>query len=346
MVARVPRIDPPNIDPVAPAADRPAPDVPAFGNVVPFARRAARDPEPADARSFILAIERCVPALPDDRGRAWIALLVGTSLLIHGGLLAWLTRAPQPLPGIDLPAISVDIVFADSVPAASAPAPGPPAKDQQPPSQAPDPTPPPETTQPAAQEPESKPAEQPPPVVSRTQPAEPAPRQQTDEPQPVQQAPDAVPSAPPKDQPARKPIEEKAASAPPPKPKPRAEDKPTQHATISEQKAAPGARPTATSSARAPARADPNYLGMVVAHLGRYKQVLTESGNSHSQAVAMVSVSIDGSGRVTAVRLARTTGVPSWDREAQALPRRASPFPPPPDGHPMSFNAPLSFGVR
>jgi len=59
-----------------------------------------------------------------------------------------------------------------------------------------------------------------------------------------------------------------------------------------------------------------------------------------------VSFSIDGSGRVTSVRLVRGTGAPSLDREAQAMPRKASPFPAPPSGKTMNFTVPVNFRPR
>jgi TonB family protein len=49
---------------------------------------------------------------------------------------------------------------------------------------------------------------------------------------------------------------------------------------------------------------------------------------------------------VTSSRLARSSGVPSLDHEVTAMVRRASPFPPPPDGRPVSFTVPINFQVR
>jgi colicin import membrane protein len=83
-----------------------------------------------------------------------------------------------------------------------------------------------------------------------------------------------------------------------------------------------------------------------LARLVRVKQYPAEAKANHSQGVATVSFSIDASGRVTSVRLVRSSGVPSLDQEAQAMPRRASPFPPPPVGAPKSFTAPVSFTLR
>jgi protein TonB len=89
-----------------------------------------------------------------------------------------------------------------------------------------------------------------------------------------------------------------------------------------------------------------NYNGRVAAHLARHKQYPADARNSGSQGVASVSFSIDAGGRVTSVRLARGSGIASIDREVQAMVRRASPFPAPPDGRGRSFTVPVRFNLR
>ena len=64
------------------------------------------------------------------------------------------------------------------------------------------------------------------------------------------------------------------------------------------------------------------------------------------QGTATVSFSLDGGGGVTSARLARGSGVASIDQEVQAMVRRASPFPAPPDGRPRSFTVPVSFRLN
>jgi periplasmic protein TonB len=49
---------------------------------------------------------------------------------------------------------------------------------------------------------------------------------------------------------------------------------------------------------------------------------------------------------VTSVRLARGSGIASFDQEVQAMVRRASPFPAPPSGQPKSFMVPVSFRLN
>jgi protein TonB len=94
--------------------------------------------------------------------------------------------------------------------------------------------------------------------------------------------------------------------------------------------------------------ASTNYRGLVSAHLARYKQMpgdLRNRGVGHLGS-ATVSFSLDGNGRVTSVRLARGSGVPSIDQETQAMVRRASPFPAPPSGQPANFNVLVNFDLR
>jgi protein TonB len=87
-----------------------------------------------------------------------------------------------------------------------------------------------------------------------------------------------------------------------------------------------------------------NYAGIVRAHLARYKQ--TPSGARGSTGVATVSFSLDASGRVTAARLAGSSGNAALDQEVVAMARRASPFPPNPNGKGESFTVSVRFEVR
>jgi protein TonB len=89
-----------------------------------------------------------------------------------------------------------------------------------------------------------------------------------------------------------------------------------------------------------------NYRGIVAAHLARYKQFPADARSRGDQGVASVTFTLSGSGSVTSARLARSSGVASLDREVTAMVRRASPFPPPPDGRSASFTVPISFRVR
>jgi protein TonB len=111
--------------------------------------------------------------------------------------------------------------------------------------------------------------------------------------------------------------------------------------------AAPSQQSVAANSVgRGRSDADANYRGTVIAHLSRHKQFPAEARSRGDTGVASVTFSISGSGAVTSVRLARSSGSSILDREVQAMVRRASPFPPPPSGHAMSFTAPINFNLR
>lgn len=84
-----------------------------------------------------------------------------------------------------------------------------------------------------------------------------------------------------------------------------------------------------------------NYRGRVQSHLARYKRRL--GGGQKGKAV--VSFSLSRSGRVTSVRLVRSSGNKAVDKATLAMVRRASPFPPIPRGGPgsMRFSVPVRY---
>jgi protein TonB len=110
----------------------------------------------------------------------------------------------------------------------------------------------------------------------------------------------------------------------------------------------PASRSTSAASGVGLGRssADANYHGLVAAHLSRHKQFPADARARRDEGTAIVTFAIDGRGYVTSVRLTRSSGMAALDHESQAMPRRASPFPPPPDGQPMSFTVPVSFHIR
>jgi protein TonB len=91
---------------------------------------------------------------------------------------------------------------------------------------------------------------------------------------------------------------------------------------------------------------DANYQGLVAARLARFKRFPPEARRRREQGSALVSFTIDGTGRATSIRLLRGTGFAALDEEVQAMVTRASPFPPPPRGANMSFSAPVSFRLN
>jgi len=91
---------------------------------------------------------------------------------------------------------------------------------------------------------------------------------------------------------------------------------------------------------------DTNYPGLVSAHLRRYQQYPSDARSRGDQGTATVSFNLDGGGRVTSARLAGGSGIASIDQEVQAMVRRASPFPAPPDGRARSFTVPVRFRLN
>jgi protein TonB len=149
--------------------------------------------------------------------------------------------------------------------------------------------------------------------------------------------------------PAAKP----ADSAPRPEP-------PVQATRVPEQPRRPDARPRGRKSkpknavdstpsvassgvGRGRSDAESNYRGLVAAHLARHKQFPADAQRTGEQGSAVVRFTLDGSGRVKSAQLVRKSSVASLDREAVAMVHRASPFPAPPDGRPVTFSVPVSF---
>ena len=158
-------------------------------------------------------------------------------------------------------------------------------------------------------------------------------------------------------QPEEKPVEQKPEpkekQAAPPKPVKNAAkaperrriDAPTRDKATRETKAS---NPSTAANNVGVGRSsnDTNYRGLVSAHLARYKQYPSDARSRGDGGTATVTFSLNGSGGVTSVRLARGSGVASIDQEVQAMVRRASPFPAPPDGRSTSFTVPVSFRLN
>jgi protein TonB len=308
-------------------------------NVVLFVKRPRPESETGAAIEFTSG-ERPAPLLlKPDRG-AWMLALLLSSFAAHAGVFYWvLNREPPPLASVGVESISVELVLGTDMPAGHAEET---TKSEQEPAQAPihaeEPAAQPEPQQEAAQQVEPEPPpEEAPLIVSK---AEPAPTLA-----PVATAPPvlAVPSARDVVPPLPAPAPRRAAPAVPHQPKPQ------QHPVRQRQAMLPAATAPATSAAgvgRGRSDADSNYQRLVAAHLARYKRFPADARSRGDQGVASVSFHLDGAGRVTSVALVRGSGVASLDQEVREMVHRASPFPAPPTGRPMSFTVPVSFRLQ
>ncbi len=99
----------------------------------------------------------------------------------------------------------------------------------------------------------------------------------------------------------------------------------------------------ASSDIRGRSNADINYRGLVAAHLARHRQFPADARSRGDVGTTLVTFTLDGGGAVTSINLMRGSGIASFDHETQAMVRRASPFPAPPSGLPMTFTVPIRF---
>jgi protein TonB len=334
---------PPDLDRVVPARDRAeAPPVPAtaWSNVVPFVRPRAEAP-PADAapKLIVSTADRPAPDLTGRETRARILTLVGLSLLVHAGLYLVANREPEPMASIGLEAISVELVLGANAPAAASTTPTEIATPTTPP---PVQQTEPERTEVQEQKPPDQTAAAPPDATPQTPPP----------PEAQPQPPEPEPPAPPEAVQPQEPVKPEPKPAPKqetkPKPAPKHEAKPKtapkREATRTET---PAPRANAANGGGAQRSAnDANYRGTVAAHLARYKRFPPEAERSGAQGSASVRFTVSGSGSVTSVSLVHGTGVAALDQEAVAMVHRASPFPAPPNGRPVSFTVPVSYKMR
>ena len=149
-------------------------------------------------------------------------------------------------------------------------------------------------------------------------------------PAPLQQNPVVV--APPEQKEIPKPIKDK--------PKPIAEKPPQPSADLAPRTTAP---PQAAQAARA------NYMGMLSAHLQRFKQYPPAARSAGEQGVATLSFTVNRNGQVSDGRIAKSSGSAKLDAETLAMLQRAQPlpaFPPEMTQGSLSFTAPIRFSLR
>lgn len=315
-----------------------------LSNVIPFHPRQRAVDKNSDSNPVPRVVcnqtTRPCPFLSGfDWRKQWPLLLLG-SVVAHASLFAWFIQEPPPKSSIGLEVISVEMVLGAQSEAGMAQTPGEALVESaySPDLGKPDHTNTELTDQPIKEVKEETKAEiqdEPKPAVQEeTKPqmqaaAPPEPRPEPElavDPEPNKEPPvEAVKEVP---VPVAKPVKEKG------KAKRQRIAAPSQHSVA------------ANSIGRGRSDADANYRGTVIAHLSRHKQFPAEARNRGDTGVASVTFSISGSGAVTSVRLARSSGSSILDHEVQAMVRRASPFPPPPSGQSMSFTAPINFNLR
>jgi len=111
-----------------------------------------------------------------------------------------------------------------------------------------------------------------------------------------------------------------------------------------EQTTAPQSSPMPPGSRTSDAK--PTWEGQVLAALNQAKRYPREASRNRQQGVPWIRFTMDREGRVRSVRLERSSGFDALDREAQALPMRASPLPKPPDsvpGNRIELTVPIEF---
>ena len=285
-----------------------------LSNVVPL-RRGRMAAASAGAALAIGPQDRPAPLWAAPAQRHSLVLFVAGSLALHAAFVFAFNREPVPVASLGEISISVEVVLGSDTAAGLAQ-----ARSE---SEAID--------SPAAAEPEAAPAENvtaelraapeeaPPPAEAEAKPAEiPAANKETERPRTDE-----------KKKPAPKPVA----------PAKRGDG---------DARARSASLPSAAASGvgRGRSDADSNYRGLVAAHLARYKQFPADARGRGEQGSALVMFSLDGGGAVSSVKLMRGSGIASIDAETQAMVRRASPFPAPPSGRPMTFTVPVRFHLQ
>lgn len=116
---------------------------------------------------------------------------------------------------------------------------------------------------------------------------------------------------------------------------------PVERATAPERQPAPPAPQVSMGK--------PTWEGMVLAALNKAKRYPREAQRTRQQGIPYIRFVMDREGRVLSVRLERSSGVGILDKEALALPKRASPLPKPPEGvgtETIELVVPIEFFLR
>ncbi|HFZ1425363.1 energy transducer TonB [Serratia marcescens] len=242
--------------------------------------------------------------------RRCLVLVLALHLLAAALLWPWRDKAEPPW--VPPPAVMVVMAAAPQAP----------AEVKQPPGQR---TPPPQVEPPAPQEPL--------PTVKVPEAVRPniavAPKQKKS-PKPVKKIP--LPRTPPQEKTIAPPrIQEQSVGAPPP--------------GRADKAAAPQTRLTPYAQV-----GEDSWRSRINGRLNRFKRYPKDALRLKRQGVGQVRFTLDRQGHVLAVTLVSSAGLPSLDREIQALVKRASPLPTPPaDAYvndTVELTLPIDFSLR
>lgn len=103
-----------------------------------------------------------------------------------------------------------------------------------------------------------------------------------------------------------------------------------------------GRQTASGSSSMSPAR----WQSRLMAHIERRKRYPSAARARGEEGTVHVRFSIDGSGNVLSVTLARSSGFAALDEEVLSLVRRVSPVPPPPPDSATTITVPIRFSAR
>ncbi|MCG2841298.1 TonB family protein [Sandaracinobacter sp. RS1-74] len=172
------------------------------------------------------------------------------------------------------------------------------------------------------------------------------------------------PETPPEEKEAPKPVEKKEKQPEPPQvqpiertmvpiapvsmPQSAVQSKPADPAPVEPETAAPKTAP-APPAPQMSSNAPDTWEGRVLAALNKHRRYPRLAMTRRQQGVPYIRFVMDREGMVLSSRLERSSGFPDLDREAVALPKRASPLPKPPadkTGDTLELVVPVEFFLK
>lgn len=177
-------------------------------------------------------------------------------------------------------------------------------------------------------------------------------------------SPASPPETPPEEKEAPKPVKKKKERTEPPKvtpikqskvqlspvtvPVPPMAPKPADPGPVEPETAVPKTAP-APPALQVSSNAPDTWEGRVLAALNKQRRYPRTAMMQRQQGVPYIRFVIDRNGKLLSSRLERSSGFPDLDREAMALPKRASPLPKPPadkTGDTLELVVPVEFFLR